>query len=285
MRTLPTLATLTIACGLAFVATNANAITVGELADFTGGNNGWRHGFGDWPILSGGQGGPTDDFLSIQAGGGGGSLSRMIAFNTSSEWTGDYTSAGVAQLDFDILNDSGSTLDIRFAINGAGGPFATTSASIISNGQWQSASISLATASFSSVTDNTGTAGTDLAATLSGVTEIRIMHNPSPAWAGQPIAATAGFDNIEAVGASFDPADFNEDALVDGTDLGIWQTAYGSTDGGDANSDSVTDGADFLIWQQNFAPGIPAIQAVPEPSCVTLLSLAGCALMFLRRKP
>lgn len=286
MRASCGLASLILACVFAATAGTAHAISVGELADFTGGNNGWRQGFGNWPILSGGQDGPTDDFLSIQAAGGGGGLSRFVALNTSPEWTGDFTTAGISGLSFDVLNESGTTLEIRFAVNGPGGLFSTTtSASISSSNQWQNASVSFDPANFTSVSGNSGSSGTDINATLAGVSELRILHNPSPAWVGEAIQLTAGFDNIEALGASFDPADFNEDTLVDETDLGIWQAAYGSDAAGDANNDSATDGADFVIWQQNFAPGIPAVQAVPEPSSVALLSLAGFALMTFRRKP
>lgn len=279
LRAFSNFAALILGCGLAVAQGTAQAISVGELADFTGGNNGWTHGLGNWQTLSNGQDGPTDDYLFIEANGGGGQLSRMVTLNISTEWTGDFTAAGVTTLAVDVLNENGQSLDIRFAVDGDGGRFATNSISVPPSSQWQPLSISFDPSNFQSA------GGSDIEMTLTSVVEIRLLHNPNPDWRGAAINANLGVDNIEAIGASFDPADFNEDALVDGTDLGIWQTAYGSTDGGDANSDSVTDGADFLIWQQNFAPGIPAIQAVPEPSCVTLLSLAGCALIFLRRKP
>ena len=53
------------------------------------------------------------------------------------------------------------------------------------------------------------------------------------------------------------PADFNEDRSVDGTDLAIWQSGYGDTTepelaDGDANADNQVEGFDFLAWQQGF---------------------------------
>ncbi|QDT00580.1 PEP-CTERM sorting domain-containing protein [Adhaeretor mobilis] len=280
------LAAIALACIFAVVTSTAHAIAVGQLADFESGDDGWRNGLGPWPVLSGGQDGPTDDFLSIQAGGGGGSLGRLVAFNTSSEWTGDYTAAGITQLEFDILNNSGATLDIRFAINGPGGLFSTTSsATIASSSQWQSGSLSFDSSNFTPVSGNSGSMGMDITATLAGVSEIRLLHNPNPAWVGQPVSATAGFDNILALGiTAFDPADFNEDTFVDGADLGVWQTAYGMNDDADANDDTESNGADYLIWQQNFAPLIIGAQAVPEPASAVLLSLAGFAAGFGRSR-
>jgi hypothetical protein len=46
------------------------------------------------------------------------------------------------------------------------------------------------------------------------------------------------------------PADFNNSGAVDGADLGVWRTAYGTTAAGDADGDGDTDGADFLVWQR-----------------------------------
>lgn len=84
------------------------------------------------------------------------------------------------------------------------------------------------------------------------------------------------------------PGDFNDDQFVDGADLEIWRTNFGSTDLpaftlGDANGDGAADGVDFLIWQRQYdAPPPPeaaavAARAVPEPSALCLL-LAGLAL-------
>jgi glucose/arabinose dehydrogenase len=73
------------------------------------------------------------------------------------------------------------------------------------------------------------------------------------------------------------PGDFNGDAVVDGEDLAVWQSGYGTTTGdGDADGDGDVDGADFLAWQQNvgWSPMNIAAQTgslVPEPSVARLL--------------
>lgn len=75
------------------------------------------------------------------------------------------------------------------------------------------------------------------------------------------------------------PGDFNADAVVDATDLAIWQTNFGASGNGaraqgDANADGSIDGADFLLWQRHATSA--AIAAVPEPQAWLLL--VGCAI-------
>ncbi len=80
------------------------------------------------------------------------------------------------------------------------------------------------------------------------------------------------------------PGDFNGDGLVDSTDLGVWQTAYGITNEGDADGDGDSDGRDYLIWQrQYFFNSAPAVAqaAVPEPASLSLFFL-GLGTMLAR---
>ena len=97
--------------------------------------------------------------------------------------------------------------------------------------------------------DTIAAAGASLDGTL------KIVVNPA-AFAGtnSTYCPTLGdvFPLITLAGGSFAEADFNDSGSVDGTDLSVWKTAFGSTDAGDANNDGVTDGADFLVWQQQF---------------------------------
>ena len=86
-----------------------------------------------------------------------------------------------------------------------------------------------------------------------------------------------------------DNADFNGDGTVDGDDFLIWQNGFGSPGDpsmGDANGDGNVDGDDFLIWQEQFGGPPPggAAGAVPEPSTLSLLALAGLALAALRKR-
>ncbi|WP_168205324.1 endo-1,4-beta-xylanase [Bythopirellula goksoeyrii] len=67
-------------------------------------------------------------------------------------------------------------------------------------------------------------------------------------------------------------ADFDGDGNVDGKDLTVWSTWYGTSSGavqssGDANGDGIVDGRDFLLWQRQFgsSPSLP-VAVVPEPT-------------------
>lgn len=84
------------------------------------------------------------------------------------------------------------------------------------------------------------------------------------------------FDNF-VIATEFitNPGDFDGDGDVDDSDLGLWESAYSTSNGGDADGDLDTDGADFLIWQQQFtgdlAPPLSASTSVPEPASAMLL--------------
>jgi hypothetical protein len=80
------------------------------------------------------------------------------------------------------------------------------------------------------------------------------------------------------------PGDFNDDRIVDGDDLSIWDTYFGIVDPlgrslhefGDADEDSDIDGNDFLIWQSEFGNGVPVAATtatIPEPSTILLAML------------
>jgi len=81
----------------------------------------------------------------------------------------------------------------------------------------------------------------------------------------------------------FDPADYNEDGYVDGTDFAIWENWLGVNGTGSADGDSDTDGLDFLLWQQGYT-GPPAslsgLTTIPEPSSLVLGALG--VLLYLR---
>jgi hypothetical protein len=98
--------------------------------------------------------------------------------------------------------------------------------------------------------------------------------------------AWVDFENPLTVATPAIPGDFDDDGDVDGTDLGIWQGAYGAGAGADADGDGDSDGRDFLTWQRNYtgAPAIGAATAVPEPGMGCLVLGAVLAMLSARNR-
>lgn len=82
----------------------------------------------------------------------------------------------------------------------------------------------------------------------------------------------------------YDPADYNTDGSVNGSDLAILRNWYGVSAQGDADGDGDTDGNDFLAWQNRYTGGsATSLAAVPEPTSLILISLAALSLCRLPR--
>lgn len=88
---------------------------------------------------------------------------------------------------------------------------------------------------------------------------------------------------------AYDPADFNEDGLVDAADLVIWRAGFGMASGagrhdGDANGDGAVNGADWLLWQQGLShSGNANVAAAPAPEPATwILAVAALAVRWAR---
>jgi hypothetical protein len=76
-------------------------------------------------------------------------------------------------------------------------------------------------------------------------------------------------------------ADFDGNGVVDGQDLGLWQTSFGQAFTrpipiADANQDGDADGADFLAWQRQLGSSqlVAAATAIPEPTTAVLFAVA-----------
>ena len=84
------------------------------------------------------------------------------------------------------------------------------------------------------------------------------VHSPGNSL--DPVNWVSGNLDAQNVGNSvLEDADFNSSGLVDSVDLGIWETAYGTTVAGDADGDGLSTGLDFLDWQSHIgSTGVPA---------------------------
>jgi hypothetical protein len=153
---------------------------------------------------------------------------------------------------------------------------------------------------------------------------LEILVNPFASSGTNPFYSPTVGDmfTIINIGAVPLAADFNDSGAVDGADLDVWETAFGSTAGGDADGDGDSDGADFLAWQSGFGatggvtgaisgtfdnvvvngmPGgfafqvvysatevklqvVAAAAAVPEPSALALAAGFAAAGLVMRRR-
>lgn len=180
-----------------FISTSINAqITAGQVDDFEGGSlDNWRIGgaggsSGPTNIATGGPGGTS--YLQYISTGTGTVASKMIIINTA-QWLGNYTGQGIKAIRFHVKVET-NDLNLRIAFNGDGGRISSTNPLFITAGSgWQLVEIPVEAGDFSLVSG-----GTDIAATLLNVYEIRLLSSPTPAWQGEIIAATLGLDNVTA---------------------------------------------------------------------------------------
>jgi hypothetical protein len=148
-------------------------------------------------VNTGGPDGVDDNFLQyVTTGNGGGPGSKMIIFQFGSEWMGNYTTASIAAIKLNVKAEA-SNLNLRVAFNGAGGEICTTNAVVVTAGTgWNFVTIPISASDFTTVDG-----GTDPAATLANVTEMRILSSPNPAWRGEVfsgVPTTMQLDNITA---------------------------------------------------------------------------------------
>lgn len=181
-----------------FMPMSCAAISLNTLNTFQDGSTqGWLVGaISTLPttnISTGGPNGVNDRFLRCQSQGGSGAGSKFICFSNRTEWTGNWTDVGVKYIKFWVNNTGNSTLNLRIALDGRGGGYCTSNAKIVNAGSgWVFVALPASAIDFTSV------GGTDMNATLSNVTSIRILSSTFPSFTGDAIAAQAGFDNISA---------------------------------------------------------------------------------------
>ena len=173
----------------------AGAISVGQVDTFsTGTLLSWVGGSAPTNVATGGPGGVGDRYLQIRASGG------NLGTDNSAQWAGDYLSAGVTSLRFELQNQGANPVALRVTVLGTGALTAYTSVDefVLAPGSgWVSAEFALTDAAL------VRTRGADsLAQTLAGVSKLLLRHDPdplSPPGEQNPVTATLGIDNITAV--------------------------------------------------------------------------------------
>jgi glucose/arabinose dehydrogenase len=181
---------------LALLMTSAaKAITAGQKDDFENGTTqGWISGSQNTHppvnVSSGGPVGAGDHYLQITSSGGFGQGSKLVAFNQN-QWTGNYTAADIAAISADVRNFGNTNLTLRLALRGPSGYiYSITGVSLAGGSDWQTVVFPVNAA------DMTGSA--NVSTTLANVTELRLLHQTTSGYMGNPVAATLGVDNLTA---------------------------------------------------------------------------------------
>jgi hypothetical protein len=141
-----------------------------------------------------GPSGSGDSALRITANGSSsGPGGKLVVFNRTT-WTGDYTAAGIVSIAADLRNLGNTNLAVRLAFNGPGGWFVTAIAPAPRFDGWSSADFDLRPAALTAVSG-----GTNAAATLASVTEMRILHSSAADHQGAVVSGILLVDNLSAV--------------------------------------------------------------------------------------
>ena len=142
-------------------------------------------------VADGGPAGAGDAFLQIVSTGGGGPGSRLVSFN-GAQWSGDYLGGGISGLQMNLSNNGPSPLEIRLNFQGSGGNFSSVAGVPVPVGSgWQSVFFPIGAG------DLTG--GSNYAATMTAVNQLRILHNTVPNRRGAPVVGSLGVDNLTAI--------------------------------------------------------------------------------------
>jgi hypothetical protein len=183
-------------------ATVRGAVTLGQIETFSGTHD-WNSGLPNPnpPALLADSGplGTGDTALRVTSNGGSGAGGRLLVINESA-WTGDYTGEGIVALAMHVRNGGTTPLSMRVALNGPGGWFVTAASPVAAFSGWNQLVFPIGAPSLVS------SGGTDAGLTLSGVTEIRILHNATVNHRGAQLSSSFQVDNIQAIPEASVPA-------------------------------------------------------------------------------
>jgi hypothetical protein len=177
-----------------FLTAAAYGIMPNEVSDFQDGTNQhWTSGALDITqpvVLPGGFGGASDRFLRATSTGAISSGGKLVILNVT-QWSGNYIAANIVSISVRVRNSGTSPLNLRIGFNGAAGTFVSINPiPLAPDNNWKLVSFPVKT------TDLTGVG--DANSTLSSVTQIRILHNNTAGYMGQPVVAQLDVDDITA---------------------------------------------------------------------------------------
>ena len=190
-----------------FAVPTARAISFGQIDTFQNGTTaGWQEGPSSpnppTNVANGGPAGAGDHYLEDSSSGGFGGGSRMTMFNTS-QWVGNYVSAGVNRVTMQMANFGSNTLNMRVAFRSGSGTLygSSTAASLPPDGTWRSIDFDLTPSALTNI------GGSDsVPQALASVTEFRIVSAVGGAtFTGDAVQGTIGIDNITATSIPVPP--------------------------------------------------------------------------------
>lgn len=178
---------------------SARAVSIGLLDTFQDGTTqNWDVG-GSNPtppqnVAGGGPRGAADAYMLLTADKQSSGGKRIVA-NNSDQWSGDYLGPGVSAIVADMNNFSGTELHMRLALDGSGGTISIIEPVILPPASgWTRVVLPLSVDEMTTVEG-----GTNVFATLSSVSLVRITHRQTPGFSGDAVTATLGIDNFRAV--------------------------------------------------------------------------------------
>ncbi len=253
-----------IALGL-LMAGAAHGIEIGIVDAFESGTtDNWEEGniSSNPPMVTAGCGVGGSNCLSNVSSGGGGPGSRQVTYNRE-QWTGDYGTAGVTQVQMQLSNGSASeSLFVRIGITDGTTCFVSSDALVIPAGAsvLQQASFSLSATDMGEVGGNScGVGGGTFAAVLANVTELRIISSELADWRGDAANNLINVDEIQSLGAA---ADEDMDGVSDDSDnctlvanpnqQDTDMDGFGNACDGDLDNDCQINFSDLAIMKGEF---------------------------------
>lgn len=183
---------------LSLAAACDGAVVLNQLETWDSASHGWTDG----PAVSTnppvvfpdfGPGGPGDSALKVTSRGGSGAGSKLVTINTTL-WTGNFSGRGIDVITVDFRNQGTVPLAMRLAFEGPGGWWITAARSVPTSVGWVASVFDIRPDSLLA-----GENATDAGASMSAVTQMRILHSNTVHHKGASVSASVLVDNLHAV--------------------------------------------------------------------------------------